>query len=401
MVKSANPRDGYLRSRGWKDLIFLVVVLALGTLLKLRISSRDFVKWKARPALGPVAQSLSRPGGKGSTPCLIIVTPGTTPPPMVSSAIGDCLLLVPDGSPRNLFEVNLWTGAFIPVRTDLTISDIIPLAFTRTYCPLTRWSRRFHVYAPHVYDPYVWGDRNPYTHLEWDLPDRNQIFYRRISAGTGYGDAVYESDRPNAVFGGSRIAWNGNGWDLVLLEGTTYLSPEAYNATRPSQGSLEGIFDRDGHEVRLSRQTNGDLTEITSPSGGWIRLDYAEEGKFIRARDSSGSKVGYGYDSHDRLTSVSYSNGRVEQYSFDSADRIIEIEAPPGIAKLTIGYDPAGRVVRETLPDQVSYLLSYGPSLRQGPSYVDIKDPQGKVTRVSAHSTPDGKESWYEVEPRD
>jgi hypothetical protein len=205
--------------------------------------------------------------------------------PVSSGSIGDCLMLAPNGKKLDLFEVDLWTGEFVPVKSDLYVPDKIPLAFTRVNLPMDDWSRGFRIFFRHVYDPYLFMDRNPYTSSQWVLPDNVHIHYKRISSGASYSDAVYEFDGILPSFAGSRINWNGDGWDVALQDGTTYLSPEAYNGKRPQQGSLVGIFDAGGHEVRLSRRTNGDLTEIKSPSGGWIRLTYAQD-KIVETKDS-------------------------------------------------------------------------------------------------------------------
>jgi YD repeat-containing protein len=164
-----------------------------------------------------------------------------------------------------------------------------------------------------VYEPFLFGDRFPYTFLNWTLPDREPVHYERISPGTAFVDAVYEAKSTDQMFAGSRINWNGWGWDLSLENGTTFLSPEAYNATRPQQGSLVGIFDKEGHEVRLSRKSNGDLTEVESPSGRWIKLAY-DKGRMIEARDSTKSVAKYTYDAEGRLVSVVYSAGSAIKY---------------------------------------------------------------------------------------
>jgi len=218
--------------------------------------------------------------------------------------VGDCLRLVPDGRKLDLFEIDLW-GGFAHIRTDLDLADVMPLAFTRSVVPLDAWAKRHKIYILHVYDPFMFGDRFPYTFEDWTLPDRKSIHFERISPGTSFADAVYEAKSArNEIFAGSQIKWNGWVWDLSLENGTTFLSPEAYNATRPQQGSLVGIFDKERHEVRLSRKSSGDLTKIESPSGRWIKFTY-DEGRMIEARDSLRNVVEYKYDAEGRLVRAS------------------------------------------------------------------------------------------------
>jgi YD repeat-containing protein len=175
---------------------------------------------------------------------------------------------------------------------------------------------------PHVYDPFLTGSRFPYTYQDWRLPDGQSIHYKRISLGTGFADAIFGADSSSGIFANSRVNWNGWGWDWTLPDGTTYLSPEAYNATRPQQGSLVGIFNAKGNEVRLSRSERGDLTEIKSPGGHWIRLEY-DHSRIIRARDSSGDAVEYEYDPVGRLGAVKYPGSHTTKYSYDMQNRVL------------------------------------------------------------------------------
>lgn len=267
-------------------------------------------------------------------PCFFVVPPSANEQPVVSGSVGECLFLVPDGRKLNLIEVALG-GVALPIKTDLFVEDSFPLAFTRTYVPKDDWSTRNRIFLPHVYDPYLTGSRDPYTYLDWLLPDRQSIHYERISPGTGFADAIFENPGPGPVFGGSRVGWNRWGWDVTLQNGITYLSPgpEAYYATRPQQGSLVGIFDQEGNEVRLSRNSDGDLTEVKSPSGRWIRFHY-DAGHMVQADDSSGNKVEYEYDANDRPRMVKYPSGQSTTYAYDTSNRIISAEDFPSTMRI-------------------------------------------------------------------
>jgi len=351
----------YLRSRGWKDLIFLCVLLALWGIARRYLkppSLSDYQKWEVRAKLSPEAfPMVQKPGETGLSPCLFLVPPNAVHQPVASGSIGDCLLLLPNGQKLNLYEVALGESV-MPVRTDLYVPDTIPLAFTRTYRPLNNWSRRFQVYLPNVYDLFLTGHRNPYTDLDWTLPDRQSVHYARISPGTGFANAIYEDTRFIPRFMWSRINWNGWGWDLTFQDGTTYLSPEAYAAKRPQQGSLVGIFDKNGNEARLLRKSNGDLEQILSPSGRWIKFQYSHE-RMIEARDSLGNAVEYGYDAGNRLETVRYSNGETTRYAYDSGDRITKIaDSSQGIS-LTSKYDAQGSLIEESMGDGRSYKFQY------------------------------------------
>jgi YD repeat-containing protein len=378
--KGSESMMRYFHSRGWKDFIFLSVVLALGGvaehyhLLEPRLN--DEQKWRVRPELSPQAfPMVQKPGESGLPPCLFLVPPNAVDQPVVSGSIGDCLLLVPNGKKLDLFEMAL-VGLVMPVKTDLYVPDTVPLAFTRTYLPLNNWSHTFQVYLPNVYDLFLTGHRRPYTDVDWRLPDGQSIHYDRISSGTGYADAVFEENGFMPVFMWSRMNWNGWGWDLTLQDGTTYLSPEAYSSTRPQQGSLVGIFDKDGNEVRLSRKKNGDLEQILSPSGRWIKLRFNKE-RMIEAEDSSGNVVQYSYDNGNRLETVRYPAGNTTKYSYDSGNRITAIEDSSQGISLRSRYDDYGVLIEESIGNGLSYRFQHKDSWN-----VDVIDPSGELTRV-------------------
>ena len=122
---------------------------------------------KAAPDLS-IAQE---PGRSGLPPCFFIVRPKAVNVPSIDSgSVDDCLSLLPNGHRLDVFEIPL-EGGFLPIKTDLYVPDIIPLAFTRTYVPLTVWSEQFQVFLPHVYDPFLTGSRFPYTY-QYDMQNR-------------------------------------------------------------------------------------------------------------------------------------------------------------------------------------------------------------------------------------
>jgi YD repeat-containing protein len=398
-LDEVKPQKGLLRYLRWRDLIVVVIGVTIGLSINNYYSRHrftppssltDYQKWQARPRLSPHTVPSQQPKQvqSGHAPCFFIIPSSEINQPVVSGSVGECLLLVPDGTELDLIEVDLG-GAVFPVKTDLFVGDSFPLAFTRTYFPKDDWSTRNRIFLPHVYDPYLTGNRYPYTYLDWMLPDRQFIHYQRISPGTSFADAVYENPSTGPVFGGSRVAWNGWGWDLAVEDGMTYLSPEAYNATRPQQGSLVGIFDKQGNEVRLSRNSNGDLTEVKSPSGRWIRFQY-DQGHLIQAADNSGKKVEYEYDSNDRLRKVKYPSGQSTTYSYDTSDRLVRAEDSVVGTILAVEYVAHyWSVARVTAGDR-TYDFQYVRDELPNLGHVDITDPQGEVTRVKGQRSEKG-----------
>jgi YD repeat-containing protein len=387
---SSRPRKSLSRFLRWRDLAVVVLGIALGFWIN-RHSLReptDYQKWQARAQLHALDGSISRlkAGQTGLPPCFFLVPTGVNDQLVASGSVSDCLLLTPDGKKLDLFEIAL-LGGFAHIKTDLYVPDVIPIALTRSIIPLADWARRNEVFLPHVYDPFLSGDRLPYTYLDWRLPDGESIHYVRVSPGTGYADAVYEAASSHPGFEGSKIKWNGWGWDLSLVDGTTFLSPEAYNATRPQQGSLVGIFDKQGREVRLSRKSSGALSEIDAPGGAWIKLDYRGN-RMTRARSSAGNAAQYEYDREDRMVTVRYATGSSIKYSYDSSNRIVGLDDSSSGSKLEINYNSLG-IVEQVMINEDVYRFHHLVD------DTDITGPKGIVTRV--HTEAKGGNMSYSV----
>jgi YD repeat-containing protein len=380
-------KTGYFRKRVWVDLTFLCIALALGYIFRDHLALprllNDHKKWEARPKLdlASTPRAKAQLGESGLQPCLFLVPPSELKQPVESGSVDDCRPLVPDGSRWDLFEVYLGWGWVLPVATDVYVAGAMPLAFTRTYRTLDDWSYRTKIYLMDVYDPYLFGERHPYSSARWDLPDGLRIPYKRVSPGTGFEDAVFECKFPIPIFAGSRVAWNGGGWDLSLADGTTYMTPEAGNSTRPSQSSLVGIFDRDGNEVRLKRESNGNLVRIESPGGGWIRITYSEN-RIIRVENNSGDKLDYDYDRSIRLRRTTSSQGITRDYAYDDQNRLLKVVDSKAGPLLEVAYDSGGWPVEATLGGTSSHYFNYELNDRGFVRQVNVIGPQSDVTRV-------------------
>jgi YD repeat-containing protein len=373
----SRPKKSIFRFLRWREFAFIAAGIALGTWLDhylISLRPNDYQKWQARPRLSPEkARGYVRAGQRGVPPCLFIVPKGVLDRDFVSRSVGDCLQLLPDGSSLDIFEIPLG-ASLIHIKTDLFVPGVMPLAFTRCTVPLDDWATRNRVYVPHVYDLFMYGSRMPYTYVNWTLPDRQEIHFDRVSPGTSYQDAVFESTARDPTFSRARVSWNGWGWDLNLQSGLTVLSPEAYFATRPQQGSVVGIFDQEGHEVRLERDSDGGLKKIISPDGKPIELAY-RRGRLTEAKDSSGNWSRYTYDAEGKLVRVDYSSGSAVKYTYDSANRIIEVDGSPSGSLLKIRYGETG-LVEQAEVDGETY------AIRRSSDAAEITGPKGGVTRV-------------------
>jgi RHS repeat-associated protein len=286
-----------------------------------------------------------------------------------------------DGDP-----VDCSTGLFIHTMTDLFLPDVLPIALARTYRNEDSRSRPFGIGATHNFEIYNIGDTIPWTFQELILPDGGRIRYEEINGGASHWtEAVYEHTATPTKFYGSRISWNGNGWDLKLKDGTVYVFPESAGITNnPSKAAILRIRDRYGNHIILTRDSaSGNLTKITSPNGRWIELTYDASNRITLARDNIGREVSYEYDASGRLWKVTNPAGGVTEYTYDASHRMLTVKNPRGITQVTNEYDAEGRVIKQTLANQKTYLFSYTTDAGGQITQTDVTDPRGNVRRIT------------------
>lgn len=304
----------------------------------------------------------------------MIAPPGMGPnsgPPPGSGPEGN------DGDP-----VSLSTGLFVYNKTDLLLPDTLPIALTRTYRQRDSASRPFGIGASHLYEMFLVGDTFPYTYQELITPDGGRVRFNRVSPGTSYGDAVYESAAPNA-FHKAQLAWNGNGWNLKLANGIVYVFPEAFGAGSPSQSALVGIRDRYGNALSLTRGTNSRLTKVTSTNGRWIDFTYDPSNRITQAKDNIGRTVNYTYDATGRLWKAMDPSGGVTEYTYDASHQMLTVKDARGIVYLTNTYDANGRVSKQTQANAGTYLFAYTTDASGRVTQTDVTNPRGNVRRVT------------------
>ena len=296
----------------------------------------------------------------------MINVPGMTPP-----ADGP----VPDG-PRDGDPVDLATGLFVLEKTDLYLTDVMPLSLTRTYRQNDTSARPFGIGATHPYAMFLWSAQ-PYQEVDLVLPDGGRIHYVRTSAGTSYYDAVFEHSTSPGLFYKSQITWvNADlDWHLRLRDGTTYIFP----AVAP----LKAIRDRHGNTITIAHASGGtgNITRVTSPNGRYIDFTYDGSNRITQAKDNIGRTVGYQYDGSGRLWKVTDPASGVTEYTYDTSHRMLTIEDARGITFLTNQYDTNGRVIEQTQADSTTYEFAYTLDGSGRVTQNDVTDPRGTVTR--------------------
>jgi YD repeat-containing protein len=320
----------------WKWSVFVVLV-ATAAFLLLGKASTHSVKVELFPFTD------SRPAWDGSHLYLVISfgNIGSEHAKFKSSTLLNKPTVRHD-VPINEFRVELHSGAFVLRQTDLFISDTIPLELLRTYRVWDFHGRAFGVGANHPYDICPTGTRFPYTYMDLNLEDGQQIHFPRISKGTGYADAVFRHDENSSEFYGAQIAWNGNGWALDFRNGSRFIFPEAYNAKSYAQGAPFEMQDAKGHRIQLKRDKQRNLDQLISPSGSAITFKYDAANRIIEATDNTGNVRKYSYDSSGHLEAVA-----------DAAHLLYRFEYSPLIH--SPGYDPY--VMTEVIDGRGTVLL--------------------------------------------
>ena len=306
--------------------------------------------------------------------------PNEGPPPC--DAEMECCEDNSEGNP-----INLATGLKLEEHTDLTVTDVMPLTFTRTYRPRDTFSRAFGLGGSHSYDLFLVGSTAPYTYIDLILPDGGRIHYDRISPGTGFNGAVYEHTTTGTRFYESRIAFNNSRWELRLKDGTLYLFPELYGASRPGQNGLLRIVDRNGNTVRITRDYYGNVTQVTSPNGRWIQVTNDASNRITQIKDNSNRTVNYTYDASGRLWKVTDAAGGITEYTYDTSHRVLTKKDPRLNTVYTLVYDANGRVTQETLADGAVYQFAYTLDANGKVTQVDVTNPRGIVRRVTFNSS--------------
>jgi predicted Zn-dependent protease len=309
----------------------------------------------AQAEIPPEAANFDYSKVDGRYPCLRIKKPKSGAANPADVTVTKCVQGVYLDSDLDEIEVDLRLGAVITRTTDLFVPAAIPLVVTRCYRSWDNADRTFGRNATLSWDLYPIGSRQPYTYVEIIACDGNRLRYERISKGTGYADAVYEHRATATTFLGSRISWNGNGWDLRLRDGSMYLFPESYHAKKPVDGALIEFRDAKGQVVKMERRERRTLQRIIAPNRRSITFAHDSADRIFEAEDDQNRKVGYLYDHGGRLAEVRGLQS-VLRYTYEGTYLmgIVENDRPV----VEFGYDKR-RVSNVKLPDGRIYRFQY------------------------------------------
>lgn len=286
------------------------------------------------------------------------------------------------GGPTRGEPVDPSTGVFLLHKTDLYLPDVIPLALTRTYNSGDNVARVFGRGMTHPYAMFL-SSQAQYSQADLVLPEGGLIHYVRVSAGTGSTDAVFEHTATPTAFYKSRLAWNGNGWDLTLTDGTVYVFGE--------NAPLQAIRDRYGNTVTVTRTGGqmGNITRVTSANGRWLAFTYDASNRIMQVADNAGRTVGYTYDAAGNLATVTDPENNVTTYTYDpTSNQLATIKDGRNIVYLTNQYDPATGLVRQQTLADPTYTYTFAYTGQAGSiTQTDITNPRGYVERLAFNSS--------------
>jgi RHS repeat-associated protein len=296
----------------------------------------------------------------------MINTPGLTaapyaPPAEEPSSAGD--------------PVDLVTGLYTQEHTDLMITDVLPLAITRTYRQLDNQVRAFGVGASFNYSVFL-HSKQQYSEADLVFPDSSTVHFERTTLGTSFEDAVFAAVDAIGEWRNATLAWNGNGWDLTRLDGRVWVFGD--------EAPLQAIRDRHGNQITLLRESGqtGNISKIISPNGRWISLAY-DSNVITEARDNSGRTVTYEYDASKRLIKVTSTTGATTTYTYDTNHRLTTVTDGRSITYLTNTYDMAGRVATQEQADGSTFEFQYVTGSDGYSTQTTVTDPEGIVRRAT------------------
>ena len=313
---------------------------------------------------GPGGCSGGGPGGGGPGPA-----PGPAP-----------------GSSGSSDPVDTATGLFIYDNCDLIVGGTWPLKLTRTYRQSDVRSRPFGIGMTHDYEMFLWSAFQ-YAEADLILPTGGRVHFARISPGSGFEDAEYESTDTPTRFYKARLKWNGDGWNLTLTDGTVYV----FGNVAP----MQSMHDRYGNTVTLTRTPagSGNVTHIEISNARYIDLQYDAANHVTQATDNLGRVVTYQYDLLGRMIKATYPNNSFNEYTWDTCPagpitdvctRMLSVKDRRGNTMVTNQFDATtGRVTQQTYADATTNLFAYTVDGSNKITQTDVTDQRGFVTRLA------------------
>lgn len=369
-------------SRFWRRFlpwITTAVVVALFVLVKILLfANPDSLKMHIERLY-----SMAPPGAnrKAPDPSLLANFPA-----LPTGWHGAPIAMFPNQPPPDRWSVNLNTGAFIHVQTDVYLPDVIPINLSRTYSSLDYDDRDFGVHASASYEIYLLGDNTVFSYMNMIFPDGSLVLMPRISPGTSW-DATYEhlampGDHTD-IFDKARLWWHNPWYFSSLKDGTGIVFPASRWAQEWGQRSAIMIQDAKGNVLDIRRDEAGNIKEITSPNGQKLVLAHDEHDRITSTDDLHGHTISYRYDERGRLCEVIDSSGEVTHYNYDTDGNMLTVVKPDGQTWITNKYDNRHRVIKQTYLDGSHASYAYIPPDSSGMTTTKVTRPDGSTDNYS------------------
>lgn len=245
--------------------------------------------------------------------------PTTSTEVKFQSVVNDYEPSIRHDAPLNQFEVEIYSGEFVLRQTDLFVPGPMPIAITRTWHASDTYPHAFGTGTNHPYDICTLGNYEPdlYGAFSIMLEDGIDVPFRRVSAGTGYADAVFRHEETPSDFQGSQINWNGNGWTLSSRDLSQVFFPDSYHGTSSWWGAPVEMRDGRGDSIRFQRTAARTISRLTGPAGRGVSFQYDQYGRITSAKDDSGNIRRYSYDSSGHLSTVADSSRILYRFVYE------------------------------------------------------------------------------------
>jgi len=333
------------------------LILIVGTIVLVAIAVWWTQTRGAAVRAEDIQKAITPPRLNGTYPCVFADLSGGT----VMTGLGQCATPTEHPPAQDRVETDLRYGAFTLRQADLAVRDGFDVPLTRAYSSGdwagTNRVHAFGVNSNHSFDFAPLGSRRPYAYMTLMLEDSDFLYFKRISQGKGFADAVFLHTETATRFYKSTIAWNGNGWTLQMADGSEMQFPEAYLAKNMAQCAPYSMKDATGQELVLRRDAERHLEEVRTPRGRWIRFRYDSAARIVEADDDAGSFSRYSYNSDGLLTHVMHSSGGQRTYEY--AGRLMTAVIDEQGRTLVRNQYKSGRLTRQLFANGDLYAYDY------------------------------------------
>ncbi|HRB81419.1 MAG TPA: DUF6531 domain-containing protein, partial [Nitrospira sp.] len=234
--------------------------------------------------------------------------------------------------------VDLGTGAFNLMKTDMVLPGRLPITITRHYRSNGPTTGPFGPGTSHGYQVVVRAEANVRTLF---MPDGSRMQFRQQPDGTFRNSS--EPTVRGAVY--SEV----NGRILRFKDGTRW----TFGAGSQGFFFLTALADRNGNQLTLTRSgATLNVTAVTAQDGRRLTLAYDAGNRITQITDPIRRVVQYQYDGSGRLTSLVDPEGGITRYAYDAAGRLVTLTDARALTFLTNEYSPgSSRVLRQTQID--------------------------------------------------